>query len=295
MSFPLVSIVIPSYKPGYFEQCLRSAIGQTYPNIEILVSDNCPTEAIREICARYPQVIYQRSSATRASNILAALYGAKGEFVKPLFDDDILHPFCVERMVAAMHTVPDAELVFSASAVIDKDNAVVRQRRPYPQNGVMSGLDLYRTLALVANVVGEFTSIMVRRQRLWELGTRQVFALADYDFIHGLCDVAFYCRMAHGRRAYYIGEELSYFRLDMRLESNSNPATSLDYGGYLSDGLEIWRAAHIEGVISTEELLGTRARALETFQQHQQYEEMRVAYQRYADYLATLGAAPQPA
>jgi glycosyltransferase involved in cell wall biosynthesis len=51
MSHPLVSIVIPSYKPEFFEQTLRSALGQTYPNIQVLVLDNCPDEGIKNICA----------------------------------------------------------------------------------------------------------------------------------------------------------------------------------------------------------------------------------------------------
>ena len=88
MSLPKVSIVIPSYKAVHFEACLRSAIGQSYLNTEILVSDNCPTEDIKEICARFPGVIYQRSSVLREDNVLSALYSGKGVYIKPLFDDD---------------------------------------------------------------------------------------------------------------------------------------------------------------------------------------------------------------
>ena len=119
---PTVGIIIPSYKPDHFEQSLRSALGQTYQNIEICVSDNCPTDAIREICARYPMVIYQRNVATREQNVLTSVYGAKGHYIKPLFDDDLLHPFCVQRMVEAAEGFPDVGLVFSASSVIDIDN-----------------------------------------------------------------------------------------------------------------------------------------------------------------------------
>jgi cellulose synthase/poly-beta-1,6-N-acetylglucosamine synthase-like glycosyltransferase len=79
MSLPKVSIVIPSYKAEHFEQCLRSAIGQTYPNTEILVSDNCPLDAIRDICARFPGVIYQRNSVIREANVMSAFFTAKGE------------------------------------------------------------------------------------------------------------------------------------------------------------------------------------------------------------------------
>ena len=45
-SFPLVSIGIPTYNraDGYLRECIESAINQTYPNIEIVISDNCSSD-----------------------------------------------------------------------------------------------------------------------------------------------------------------------------------------------------------------------------------------------------------
>ncbi|MBV5323971.1 MAG: hypothetical protein J0626_01200, partial [Rhodospirillaceae bacterium] len=67
-------------------------------------------------------MIYQRNPVTGPDNVLASLYSGRGQLIKPLFDDDILHPFCVERMVAVMQADPRVELAFSASQVIDIDN-----------------------------------------------------------------------------------------------------------------------------------------------------------------------------
>ena len=42
---PLVSVVIPTYnRPSYLKAALKSAVEQTYQNIEIIVSDNCSLE-----------------------------------------------------------------------------------------------------------------------------------------------------------------------------------------------------------------------------------------------------------
>ena len=255
MSLPLVSIVIPSYKTSHFETCLRSALGQSYPNIEILVSDNCPTEAIKEICAKYSgHLIYQRNSAIREQNVLTALFAAKGQLIKPLFDDDVLHPFCIERMVATMNMDPEIQLVFSASQVINVDNERTDTRRPYEASGSMPARDMQRSMVLgMRNFVGEFSSIMFRRERLWEIG-RHLFKYHNHDCTLGLADVAAYFNLARDGKVFYIDEELSYFRHDRRLESNSNPNANPNFGYCFSDYIDLLIESADIGIVAPEEL-----------------------------------------
>lgn len=259
MSFPLVSIVIPAYKAEHFEQTLRSAIGQTYPNIEILVSDNCPTEAIREICSKFNGVIYQRSSVVRLGNVIGAFFSGKGQFIKPLFDDDLLHPFCVERMVAAILSRDDVEMVFSASSVINAVNEKIEFRRPYANTGFLSGLELQRAMAIgFRNPVGECSTILFKRTKLWELGCNKLFAYGNGDFSRGLSDVVFYWNLTRGGQAFYIDEELSYFRRDLAIASNSNPTVNPDFGYCMADWVDLLIESHGAGVISSPELLAAK-------------------------------------
>lgn len=255
MSLPLVSIVIPSYKTSHFETCLKSALGQSYPNIEILVSDNCPTEAIKDMCAKYSgHLIYQRNSAIREQNVLTALFAAKGQLIKPLFDDDVLHPFCVERMVATMNMDPEIQLVFSASQVINVDNERTDTRRPYEASGSMPARDMQRSMVLgMRNFVGEFSSIMFRRERLWEIG-RHLFKYHNHDCTLGLADVAAYFNLARDGKVFYIDEELSYFRHDRRLESNSNPNANPNFGYCFSDYIDLLIESADIGIVAPEEL-----------------------------------------
>lgn len=256
MSYPKVSIVIPSYKPQHFEMCLRSAVGQSYLNIEILVSDNCPTEEIRDICARYAHngVIYQRSSVYREQNVNAALAGAKGDYIKPLFDDDLLHPFCIERMVAAMQPRPDVQMVFSASQVINSDNERIETRRPYEASGTLSGLDVHRRVTLgMENFIGEFTTVMFRRQTMWDVGLHQLYKMGDHDFLTGLADLIAYLNLSRDGSMFYIDEELTYFRKDPRLQSNSNPTSNPFFGNCFSDYIDLLRVSLDARVISPDE------------------------------------------
>jgi glycosyltransferase involved in cell wall biosynthesis len=292
MPLPLVSIVIPSYKPAHFEQCLKSAIGQTYPRIEILVSDNCPTEEIRDIAAKYPRVIYQRNTALRDKNVLGAFYSGKGDLIKPLFDDDILHPFCVERMVATMNMDPNVQLVFSASQVINVDNERMAARRPYECSGSMPGRDLHRGLLLgERNFVGEFSTIMFRRERLWEIGAKHLFHYRNWDCTFGLADVAAYINLAGNDTVFYIDEELSYFRKDKRHQSYSNYRHNPDVGRCLSDSIDLVLESYDAGVLTQEELLSLRARVEGIpAELNDVFPSIATAQQRYQDYLARFGA-----
>ena len=293
MSLPLVSIVIPSYKPGHFEQCVKSAIGQTYPNVEILVSDNCPTDAIKEICARYPQVIYQRNPHLNDKNVMAAFYSGKGQFIKPLYDDDILHPFCVERMVATMSMDPAIQLVFSASQVINADNQRTETRRPYTFSGSLSGLQLQRSMALgMCNFVGEFTSIMFRREKLWDIGWKDLFCMGGHDFTFGLADIIAYCNLVKDGNAFYIDEELTYFRHDQRLMSNSNPASNPNFGYCFSDYIDLLVVSHKGGVISADELRSMKDQVdAVTARLSGVFSQMAPAQTRYHDYVRALAPA----
>lgn len=47
---PLVSIVVPTYNvEQYIHQCLKSLLGQTYENIEVICIDDCSTDTTRQI------------------------------------------------------------------------------------------------------------------------------------------------------------------------------------------------------------------------------------------------------
>lgn len=263
---PLVSIVIPSYKPEFFEQTLRTAIGQTYSNTEIIVSDNCPTENIALTCALFNGVHYYRNELKGGQNILDAIFSAKGDYIKPLFDDDLLHPFCVERMVEAFQSSSNTSMVFSASATINNQNKRGKQRRPANQAFLIDGRELQRQMILsFQNFVGEFSTIMLRGETLKQYDRTSSLTYSDTIYAKGLSDVVFYWNTTLGHQAHYIDEELSYFRFDPQHNSNSNPDSNPDFVFAITDWIDLLIASHKNGVITDTELAtqgAKQARAL---------------------------------
>jgi O-antigen biosynthesis protein len=109
---PIVSILIPAYRPRFFAAALASARAQTYPALEIVVGDDSPDGRIaREVGeAADPRIRYERHVPALgfAGNFTRTWQLARGEYVKFLNDDDLLAPDCVARLAAALSANPQA-------------------------------------------------------------------------------------------------------------------------------------------------------------------------------------------
>jgi predicted O-linked N-acetylglucosamine transferase (SPINDLY family)/glycosyltransferase involved in cell wall biosynthesis len=124
-ALPLVSICIPTYNGAEFiGAAIQSAIAQTYPNIEIIVSDDGSTDQTIAIAQSF-----QSQTAADFRIILHRNYGlsqnwnfcisqAKGEYIKFLFQDDLLEPECIAKMVALAQQNPEIGLVFSPRGIV---------------------------------------------------------------------------------------------------------------------------------------------------------------------------------
>jgi hypothetical protein len=102
-----VTIGIPTRnRQDYLMLAVRSALAQTYSDIEILVSDNASTDrtlsSLRAIDDPRLVVLTQPVDIGMAGNFNACLNSASGEFFLMLSDDDLLEPTAVARLVAPL-------------------------------------------------------------------------------------------------------------------------------------------------------------------------------------------------
>src|SRR4051812_4429061 len=104
----LVSILIPAFNAQrYVAATLQSALGQTWPNTEVIVVDDGSRDRTLEICrtfqgARCKVISQPNQGAVAARN--AAYQAAQGQFVQWLDADDLLDPLKIERhMRVALH------------------------------------------------------------------------------------------------------------------------------------------------------------------------------------------------
>lgn len=93
---PLVSVGIPTYnRPDGLKRTLECITGQTYKNLEIIVSDNCSPgretdEVVREFMARDDRILYFRQDTNMGPsfNFQFVLEKARGEYFMWAADDD---------------------------------------------------------------------------------------------------------------------------------------------------------------------------------------------------------------
>jgi hypothetical protein len=256
MKKKLVSLIIPSYKPLFFEQALKSAIGQTYENLQIYVSDNCPDNSIKEICENYTFVKYFRNHEMGFKNITSALYASQGDYIKVLFDDDLLHPFCVERMVKAIER-SDCAVVFSSSQVINGNNDVVELRRPIESDVLLRHEQLARAVILnFNNFIGEFSSVLINKKYLQKIRSEQLALFGSFDFTKGLSDIATFLNLTKNNNAYYIDEVLTYFRKDQNINSNSviDAERNPNFKYAITEWVDLLIQGHLVGIITDDEI-----------------------------------------
>jgi Glycosyl transferase family 2 len=125
MSLPLITILIPTYKrQALLPQAIQSALDQTYPNIEVVVLDDCSPDATKEAAAPFtgdPRVRYVRHGINLGlpNNWKFGIEFARGEFFTILHDDDAFEPTFVKDLLAPLLADPGLVLSFCDQWVMD--------------------------------------------------------------------------------------------------------------------------------------------------------------------------------
>ncbi len=223
-SLPLVSILIPAYHERFFPLAFNSALAQTYPNVEIVITDDSPGDATRHFVEQGDwarPVRYQRNPNRDGgrSNFNLCFSLARGEYVKFLCDDDLLAPDCVEKMADVLMAHPEVALVTSHRQCIDEQGGVLPDNeatlRPVEEDSIVESASMIRAvLTSMSNFIGEPTTPLLRRSALEKSGdaTHDILSYSGRS-IRYMTDVAmWFSALRHGHGA-YLAETLSSFRV----------------------------------------------------------------------------------
>lgn len=113
----LVSVVIPIFnKQQYLEKCLNSVFGQSYPEIEVIVVDDCSTDAsavkLNRLIMSHPEcrIVTNRRNEGQLQSRYTGLAHAQGKYTVFVDADDWMEPNSISRMVEMMESL-DVDMV----------------------------------------------------------------------------------------------------------------------------------------------------------------------------------------
>lgn len=129
---PLITVVMPNYNGQRFvEQAIDSVLAQTYTNFELIVVDDCSTDASLQLVEKKAagdsriRVIAMDHNSGVANVRNTGIREAKGEYIALLDNDDLWTPDKLERQLAIAEK--GAEIVYCSYDFIDENGCPIHK------------------------------------------------------------------------------------------------------------------------------------------------------------------------
>lgn len=219
--YPLVSILLPTYNRAQYFQCaLKSAIEQTYPNIEIIVVDDSTNldtyYLIQPYLKQYSYIKYYRNHRNigGALNFIKCYQYATGEYINFLMDDDVFHPDKIKTMVSYFlnDTSQNIKLITSYFSILNENGDLlpdnIYSKRRFNQVTIVDGIQAGSSLVSEFNWIGVPTIPLFRRKDL----SLPFGVFSDRLYRSGV-DIAAWLTLLSKGQLLYIPDSLSQLRL----------------------------------------------------------------------------------
>ena len=124
MKHPLVTIGITCYNnQRHIKESLDSVLGQSWPDLEIIVVDDCSSDRSVELINSYSSKIKLIQHETNSGGLLQGrldvLAAATGSFVAHLDADDFLEAEFVSRQMAEFEENPELDWVAANVSIVE--------------------------------------------------------------------------------------------------------------------------------------------------------------------------------
>jgi glycosyltransferase involved in cell wall biosynthesis len=244
---PLVSVCIPTYNGAkYLRECLDSVLAQTFTDFDVLIVDDKSSDTTLDIAQEYAsrdsqiKIIANPSNLGLVGNWNRCVELAQGEWIKFVFQDDLIAPNCLEKMLSASRAgtgiiscnrnfifesdIPEADREYYLSLPsLDK---------LFPGITEISAQDYCETILnyinrIYLNFVGEPTAVMLHRSVFYRFGFFNSYLIQA-------CDLEFWARVAVHTGINHVPETLATWRVHKGSTTNINQESR----NYLKNTLE---------------------------------------------------------
>lgn len=161
----LVSVIVPCYNGAVFlEETLRSALAQSYPDVEVVVVDDGSTDSSAQIAQRFPVRYIRQENRGLSEARNTGIRESKGSYLVFLDADDRLMPEAIETGLRALALRPDCAMAVGDHVFIAADGS-------HLANSTKEGPLQYHYEALLkSNFIEMISSVLFRRSVFDEVG-----------------------------------------------------------------------------------------------------------------------------
>lgn len=154
----LVSVIMPVYNAEkHIKESIESVLGQTYPQIELVLVDDCSQDKSADIITafqdKYPQIVYYKQEYNQGAGAARnkALENAKGQYVAFLDSDDIWKKEKISCQIELMNT-QNTPFSYTAIEMINDEGDVIKEKRNVKETCDYNYL-LHNTMIATSSVV----------------------------------------------------------------------------------------------------------------------------------------------
>ncbi|MCC3153807.1 glycosyltransferase family A protein [Hymenobacter sp. BT770] len=218
----MVTVIIPNFNHAkYLPRRIESVLQQTYPNLEIILMDDCSTDNSREIIAHYASkdsrikvVLNDRNGGNTFKQWNKGITLATGAYIWIAESDDAAEPTLVETLMSYLEANPEVVLAYCDSYNMDEHDKVsgtwqwfMAQLDPelFTQDFVMDGHKLIQRFMSYRNIIPNASAVLLRRSTLLEAGEAAVSMKVCGDWLY-------WARILSRGKAAFVSRQLNYFR-----------------------------------------------------------------------------------
>jgi glycosyltransferase involved in cell wall biosynthesis len=232
-----VSVIIPNYNHARFlAKRIESVLQQTFPDIEIIILDDCSTDNSRDIIVQYAatdsRIRYYFNDSNTGNTFKQWNKGvrlAKGKYIWIAESDDYAHPDFLSTMIKILETHPSVGLAFCRMWVVDEHDQIVTENGVscVPHESLLPRFahDYFNKGTL------EVTEYLFAKNYIYNasavLFRKEVYVNAGYadESLRLGGDLMTWIKMLRISDVYYCATPLNYFRTHSRNVRSAIPKT----------------------------------------------------------------------
>ncbi|WP_345955715.1 glycosyltransferase family A protein [Mucilaginibacter sp. PAMB04168] len=187
MQTPAVTVIIPNYNHHKFlRERIESVLNQSYTNFEVMIMDDCSTDASRQLIEEYrthpkvTQIVYnQQNSGSTFKQWNKGVDMAHSELIWIAESDDVAHPDLLQTLVPPMLNNANLVLSYCQSLRINAESEVFANwlfktddldKDLFRRDFIMSGQEYTDRFLIFRNTIPNASAVVFRKKAYQKVG-----------------------------------------------------------------------------------------------------------------------------